>query len=235
MNSGHVKCRLRNCLVQTKRAVLARALLISGLLLLIPLPTATGTDFSHSAPLIVYKFYGMPVVVENTEQLVKTLRWLDRIFSTPTGYETLRAIQSCGSRVTVRHSRLATPGAGITRAVASSNLWNGIGVHAEILINLEMSDQGEHRVRGMYQDVIEFTADQNLMHELSHARHKSCGTEYARDPEYQAIRDENNYRRDLAQAQGSSARLRGKVGIVKLEEPVVAPSVPAESAATQRL
>ena len=69
-------------------------------------------------------------------------------------------------------------------------------------MNFEMPDSGSHRV-GTYgtSELIEFTADQNLVHEFVHAKHAVYGT-MATMYEVQAILEENIYREQKARLQG---------------------------------
>lgn len=160
------------------------------------------------------KYKSLTIETEAPEQLTNAVYWLNKIASTDVGQETLKTIKKCGSRVTLVQNELASLEAGRTVAEASSKLWDGEGEDATIFFNFDMPNQGEYWVPGLYGNLVAFTADENLFHELSHAMHKSCGTEYWKDPESQAIQDENRYREALAQLAGEKTVRRGKVGIV---------------------
>ena len=62
-----------------------------------------------------------------------------------------------------------------------------------------MPDTGSHRVYNRRFELIEFTALQNLYHELAHAMHQMQGTWRYFASEDQAIEEENIFRAELAQ------------------------------------
>ena len=88
---------------------------------------------------------------------------------------------------------------GRTSAPASGNLINGKGESVDIHFNAEIPDQGSHRVLDNSQNPIEYTAAQNLYHELAHALHMMKGTWRYFKSEHQAIEEENVFRQQLAE------------------------------------
>ena len=137
--------------------------------------------------------------VEHFNQAVKLFHWLDQIQLTESGAETLRAIKTSGHQLVIYHSESALLSAGVTGAPLSINLTNGRGEDAYIKFYLNMDTQGSNCVLGKRGQYIEYTALQNLFHELSHARHKMKGTWLYFDSEGQAIRDENQFRAEWGQ------------------------------------
>lgn len=135
-------------------------------------------------------------------QIMRLTKWLDEIYQIPHGRQTIQAIFNSGNRVTIRHSEWALLASGRTLAPLSSNLTNGIGEDIVILFDARIPDQGSHQVFNHKRQHIEFTATQNLFHELAHARHMVNGTWRYFDSEGQAIEEENVFRREFGERQG---------------------------------
>ncbi|MCB0412751.1 MAG: hypothetical protein KDD50_00355 [Bdellovibrionales bacterium] len=154
---------------------------------------------------------GKSIVLEGTlKQRERLRRWIQQINLVPIGEETLSAIDSSNHQVLVRHSVDRLIVAGATLAPLSFNLTNGVGVDVEILFDCRIPDSGSHIVEGTDGRWIEFTAVENLFHELSHARHKATGNWRSFDSEGQAIEDENIFRQQMASMKGiAPVALRG--------------------------
>ncbi|MGD2073997.1 MAG: M91 family zinc metallopeptidase [Gammaproteobacteria bacterium] len=143
------------------------------------------------------------MVLEGTpEQVMRITGWLDEIVRVPIGKETVEAILESGNELTIRHSEWALQASGRTLAPVSDKLTNGQGTDAEILFDARIPDQGSHRVFDAERNGIEFTAAQNLFHELVHARHLTNGTWRYFDSEGQAIEEENIFRQQHSDVQG---------------------------------
>jgi hypothetical protein len=153
------------------------------------------------------------IVLEGTPRHIRRIsQWLDQIASVPYGRVTLEAIFDSGNQVTIRHSEWALQASGRTLAPVSSNLTNGLGEDVVILFDVRIPDQGSHRVFDTRRRQIEFTAVQNLFHELAHARHLTNGTWRYSDSEGQAIAEENRFRQELSERNGEDeARLRSGI------------------------
>ena len=92
-----------------------------------------------------------------------------------------------------------------TSAPMSANLTNGRGESVDIYFNFDIPDDGSHRVLDTHRSPIdthrspiEYTAIQNLYHELAHAMHMMQGTWRYFKSERQAIEEENIFRRQQA-------------------------------------
>jgi hypothetical protein len=144
--------------------------------------------------------------------------WLDRIAQVPQGLRTLRSIQASGHQLVIQHAQHAIISAGRTRAPMSRNLTNGVGESVHILFNARISDSGSHMVYNGKRELIEYTAVQNLYHELAHAMHMMKGTWRYFNSEKQAIEEENIFRQDLARIQGKSAHLRFRKSGVRISD-----------------
>jgi hypothetical protein len=72
----------------------------------------------------------------------------------------------------------------------------------EILFDARVPDKGSHWVYSHGNHLIEFTAIQNLYHELAHAKHLTNGTWRYANSEAQAIEEENVFRGQLSKKQG---------------------------------
>ncbi|WP_210330365.1 M91 family zinc metallopeptidase [Aliikangiella sp. G2MR2-5] len=137
--------------------------------------------------------------VQNFGQAVKLFDWLDKITLTESGEKLIDSIVNSSYSLLIHHSRSAYISAGVTGADISDNLINGVGASAYIKFFLDMDDRGSHCVLAMNgRDYIEYTALQNLYHELVHAKHKMRGSWLYFDSEGQAIREENVFRQEWA-------------------------------------
>ncbi|NJN47596.1 MAG: hypothetical protein HC808_15220 [Candidatus Competibacteraceae bacterium] len=134
--------------------------------------------------------------------IIRLSRWLDDIFSVPHGKTMITDIIASGHRLLIRDSSWALNSSGRTLAPVSRNLTNGRGEDVVILFDARIPEQGSHWVFDRYGQRIQFTAVQNLFHELAHARHLMNGTWLYFDSEGQAIQEENLFRQQLAQYQG---------------------------------
>jgi hypothetical protein len=101
----------------------------------------------------------------------------------------------------IEHADIARISAGRTRAPMTMNLINGIGESVHIIFDARMGDQGTHMVYNGKKELVEYTAVQNLYHELAHAMHMMNGTWRYFASESQAIEEENIFRRQLAEMQ----------------------------------
>ena len=96
----------------------------------------------------------------------------------------------------------ANPSPRQTQGPATARLSNGRGEDVVILFDARIPEQGSHWVFDGEKQRIEFTAVQNLFHELAHARHLTNGTWRYADSEGQAIEEENIFRAQLGQLSG---------------------------------
>ena len=134
--------------------------------------------------------------------IAKFKHWLNQIAKVPHGRATLEAILDSGHHLTISHSPTARFSAGRTQAPMSENLINGLGEPVTILFDASVSEQGSHMVFNSKRELIEYTAVENLYHELAHARHKMNGSWRYFDSEQQAIEEENIFRRQIAEMNG---------------------------------
>jgi hypothetical protein len=142
-----------------------------------------------------YLISSYALVLEGTpQQIMRISRWLDEIVRIPIGRQTLEAILESGNQLTIRHSEWALLASGRTLAPVSDKLTNGVGADIEILFDARIPEQGSHYVFDADSNAIEFTAVQNLFHELVHAKHLANGTWRYFDSEGQAIEEENIFR-----------------------------------------
>jgi hypothetical protein len=132
-------------------------------------------------------------------QVRKMRRWIAQIAATPKGLETLRAIDQSGHKLLIKHSVYALVSSGKASAPMSAALIDGRGESVDIYFNFDIPDSGSHLVFDTHRQPIEYTATQNLFHELSHARHMMRGTWHYASSERQAIDEENEFRRQQAQ------------------------------------
>lgn len=143
------------------------------------------------------------VVLEGSpHQIMRMSRWLDEIVRVPIGRQTLEAIFESGNQLTIRHSDWALQASGRTLAPVSDRLTNGRGTDVEILFDARIPERGSHFVFDSKSNSIEFTAIQNLFHELAHAKHLANGTWRYFDSEGQAIEEENIFRIQHGEVQG---------------------------------
>ncbi len=146
------------------------------------------------------KTYGRNISLQGTPRQIGKMRgWLQQIAEIPKGYQTLVAIEASGHKLIIHHSRYSMISSGKASAPLSSNLTNGIGESVDIYFNFNIPDGGSHRVFDTQRSPIEYTAIQNLYHELAHAMHMMQGTWLYMRSERQAIEEENIFRRELAQ------------------------------------
>lgn len=138
-------------------------------------------------------------LIGSTQQTQRFINWLDEIATTTKGQNTLAAIIRSGHTLTIRHSIKARLSAGRTIAPMTENLINKKGESVTIIFDADMPDTGSHRVYNRRFELIEFTALQNLYHELAHAMHQMQGTWRYFASEDQAIEEENIFREELAQ------------------------------------
>lgn len=172
----------------------------------------TSAAAERNAPKQTFANYGPNIRIHGTEARIRRLRyWLDEIFRVPQGHDTLASITRTQHLLTIAHSRTAVVSSGRTRAPMTANLTNGRGEGAEIVFNADIPDEGSHYVFDTRRQLIEFTAVQNLYHELVHAMHKMRGTWLYFDSEGQAIQAENRFREELAAMRGT--RFNERVGV----------------------
>lgn len=156
-----------------------------------------------------YLVPGRAIVIEGTaEQVMRISDWLDEISDLSYGRQTLYAILSSGNQLIIRHSPWALLASGRTLAPVSRDLINGRGEDVLILFDARIPEHGSHRVFDSRGEPLEFTAVQNLFHELAHARHKTNGSWHYWDSEGQAIAEENKFRAQLQVQQGGGAVIR---------------------------
>ncbi len=143
------------------------------------------------------------VVLEGSyHQIMRLSRWLDEINKVPHGRQTLQAIFDSGNQLIIRHSTWALVASGRTLGPVTDKLLNGYGDDVVILFDARIPEQGSHWVFDSKRQRIEFTAVQNLFHELAHAKHLTNGTWRYADSEGQAIEEENIFRAQLGTRTG---------------------------------
>ena len=144
--------------------------------------------------------YGRNVSIHGTPvQIAKMRRWLAEIAAVPKGIQTLRSIDKSGHKLMIFHSGESMISSGKASAPLSGNLTNGRGESVDIYFNFDIPDDGSHRVFDTRRGPIEYTAIQNLYHELAHAMHMMNGTWRYAKSERQAIEEENVFRLQHAQ------------------------------------
>lgn len=144
--------------------------------------------------------YGKNISLHGTPLQIEKLRhWIGQIAAVPKGLDTLIEIQKTGHKLFIYHSTYSMVSSGRTSAPVSQNLINGKGESVDIHFNAEIPDHGSHRVYTNKKIPIEYTAAQNLFHELAHAMHMMKGTWMYFKSERQAIQEENLFRRELAE------------------------------------
>jgi hypothetical protein len=126
----------------------------------------------------------------------------------PQGFLTLQKIDDSNHDLIIQHSDIARISAGRTRGPMTMNLINGVGESVQIIFDANMDDRGTHMVFDKKRELIEYTAVQNLYHELAHAMHMMNGTWLYFASERQAIKEENLFRLQLAEIQGRMATQR---------------------------
>lgn len=171
--------------------------------------------------------FGKNISLHGTPAQIKKLRkWLGQIARVPKGLDTLIKIQQSGHKLFIYHSTFSMVSSGRTSAPASANLINGKGESVDIHFNAAIPDHGSHRVLGNERVPIEYTAAQNLYHELAHALHMMNGTWRYFKSEHQAIEEENEFRRQLAEIQDQPFQERVYISGVPIcpDEPELADS-----------
>ena len=152
-------------------------------------------DFDQQAG----KSWGLNISLHGSQaQVNKMRRWISEIAAVPRGMQTLEAIGRSGHKLMIIHSRHSIRSSGKASAPMSSGLIDGRGESVDIFFNFDIPDQGSHEVFDTHRQPIEYTAVQNLYHELAHAEHMMLGTWDYVKPERQAIRMENEFRRQQA-------------------------------------
>jgi hypothetical protein len=148
------------------------------------------------------KGFGTNIMLRGTpEHVIKMTRWLDQIAMVPKGYQTLMMISNTPHELVIQHADHVLHSAGRTIAPMTMNLINGVGESVEILFDARTDDRGSHMVYNEKMELIEFSAIQNLYHELAHAMHQMSGTWRYFASEEQAIEEENIFRMELAEIQ----------------------------------
>lgn len=157
-------------------------------------------------------FYSPNIIVsvDNFPQAIKLFKWLDLIQLTESGKKTLESIDSSGHQLFISHSKAALLSAGVTGAPLSSNLTNGVGESVYIKFYLDMEFHGSNCVMSKSGKYIKFSAVENLFHELVHAKHKMNGTWLYFDSEGQAIREENQFRKEWSLYRSINLNLRSE-------------------------
>ncbi|MGS2716541.1 M91 family zinc metallopeptidase [Eionea flava] len=172
----------------------------------------TKSNLSHSGPQPFNAFNNI-YLVGSTQHIQKLHTWLSEIMTTAKGQRTLEAINQSGHILTIKHAFSARLSAGRTIAPMTENLINHTGESVTIIFDADSPEKGTHRVFNKHFQLIEFTAVQNLYHELAHAMHKMQGTWRYFASEAQAIEEENIFRTELAKKKNQTVALRfGKDG-----------------------
>ena len=194
------------------------------LLVVVSLLYSTASAHEHQVSRRYYddgilKGFGSNIVIVGTpEHIIKITRWLDQISFIPKGYDTLQSISNSAHELVIQHADYALASAGRTRAAMTMNLINGIGDDVHIIFDARIADSGSHMVYNAHNELIEYTALQNLYHELAHAMHMMNGTWRYFASEAQAIEEENIFRRQLAEMLGRPATQRYRAAGVLVHE-----------------
>lgn len=202
---------------KVKRSIIR--LVISAILLLFYNPMTVFADNGKLKPQTIPQapekplqnyYYSKNIIFQDHsfQRAVKLFRWLDLIKLTTIGKATLSNIENTPHQLIFYHSDHALNSAGTTGAPLTRNLTNGNGEDAYIKFYFDMTFSGSNCVLGQNGQYIEYTALQNLFHELSHARHKMNGTWLYFDSEGQAIREENQFRYEWSQYRYETVNLR---------------------------
>ena len=153
--------------------------------------------------------YGRNISLHASErQVAKMRRWLAEIASVPKGLQTLQAIDRSGHKLIITHSSYSAVSSGKASAPMSSALIDGRGESVDIYFNFDIPDYGTHQVFDTHRRPIEYTAVQNIYHELAHAMHMMHGTWRYAHSERQAIGEENEFRRQQARLQQTAVAER---------------------------
>lgn len=199
-----------------------RVVLFFSLLLLILISPVQG---SAEKPLVRYFSNPLPYNEFTTNitlqgqllHIAKFKYWLNEISKIPIGMQTLQDIIKSGHTLTILNNKHARISAGRTRAPMTMDLINGTGADVEILFDATITEAGSHMVYNSRKILVEFTAVENLFHELVHAKHKMRGTWRYFDSEGQAIEEENVFREQYAQSRGKIPTERAYVTGVPIE------------------
>jgi len=155
------------------------------------------------------KTWGLNISLHaSLSQVRKMRRWIAQIAATAKGLETLQAIDRSGHKLLIKHSAYALVSSGRASAPMSSALIDGRGESVDIYFNFDIPDSGSHLVFDTHRQPIEYSATQNLFHELAHARHMMQGTWHYADSERQAIDEENEFRHQQAQSGKTAFAMR---------------------------
>lgn len=165
------------------------------------------------------KGFGANIILKgHPEHVIKFTRWLDQIAMVPKGLLTLMTISNSPHELTIQHADHALTSAGRTIAPMTMNLINGVGESVHILFDARTQDRGSHMVFNAKMELIEFSAIQNLYHELAHAMHQMNGTWRYFASEEQAIEEENIFRIELAVLQNRPPTQRYRITGVMISE-----------------
>ena len=165
------------------------------------------------------KEFGANIILKGSpEHVIKFTRWLDQIAMVPKGYQTLMMISNSPHELVLQHANHARNSAGRTIAPMTMNLINGIGESVDIIFDARTGDRGSHMVFNEKMELIEFSAIQNLYHELAHAMHQMNGTWRYFASEEQAIEEENIFRTELAFLKNLPLTQRYRVAGVMISE-----------------
>jgi len=134
-------------------------------------------------------------ITDEMEKRIDT--WLKKIARTPSGYHMLLRIANARHPIYLVHSSDSLRSAGKSLSPATTALMDGRGVWARIEFAFDMPETGSHLLYDCQGNQIEWPAIVNFYHELSHAAHAVWGTTEVR-MERQAMRDENQFREELA-------------------------------------
>ena len=165
------------------------------------------------------KDFGANIILKGSpEQIIKFTRWLDQIAMVPKGYRTLMQIFNTPHELVIQHADYAVQSAGRTMAPMTMSLINGVGESVHILFDARTGDRGSHMVYNAKMELIEYSAVQNLYHELAHAMHQMSGTWRYFASEAQAIEEENVFRSQLAAIQGLTPTQRYRKTGVRISD-----------------
>lgn len=172
--------------------------LLGGLFLLLWAPAAFSLTIHYPGD------YGHQIILKGPDKyLMRMINWLDEVQKTPIGKQTFQKIAECNNELLIYHDENAILGAGFTGAQKTTyDIFRpGIGADSYIRFDFRIPNTGSHRV-STGDSLIEYTAVQNIFHELVHAKHKNCGTFSRYNGEAQAIHEENIFRSQQAKKLG---------------------------------
>ena len=158
------------------------------------------------------------ILVGRPEHVMRFTRWLDEIARVPKGLQTLWQISNTPHELIIQDSEHAKRSAGRTLAPMTMDIINGVGDNVEILFDARTNEHGSHMVYNAKRELIEYTAIQNLYHELAHAMHMMNGSWRYFDSEAQAIEEENIFRHQLAKLQGRPPTERFRIDGVLIDD-----------------